>query len=58
MELVDDATPDLQYIQRNGIGIKTDSQTPVEEQHWIGTAAQTDAIYRSPAQSFESVLNL
>ena len=57
MESVDDAGPDLQDIQRNGIGIKTDSQTPIEE-HWIGMAAETDALFRSPVQRFESVLNL
>jgi len=56
MESVDDASPDLQYIQRDG-GIKTNSQTPIEE-HWIGMAAETDALFRSPAQRFESVLNL
>lgn len=57
MESVDDASPDLQYIQRNGIGIKTDFQTPIEE-HWIGRAAETDSLFRSPVQRFESVLNL
>ena len=57
MESVDDASPDLQYIQRNGVGIKSDSPPPVEE-HWIGTAAETDALFRSPVQRFESVLNL
>jgi hypothetical protein len=57
MESVDDAGPDLQDIQRNGIGIETDSQTPIEE-HWIGVAAETEALFRSPVQRFESVLNL
>src|ERR1041384_1921066 len=57
MELVDDAGPDLQDIQRNGIGIETDSQTAIEE-HWIGVAAKTEALFRSPVQRFESVLNL
>jgi len=57
MESVDDVGPDLQDIQRNGIEIKTDSQTPIEE-HWIGMAAATDALFRSPVQRFESVLNL
>jgi hypothetical protein len=57
MESVDDASPDLQYIQRNGIGFKTDAQTRIEE-HWIGMAAETDALFTSPVQRFESVLNL
>ena len=57
LESVDDASSDLQYVQRNGIGIKIDSQTPIEE-HWIGMAAETDALFRSPRQRFESVLNL
>jgi hypothetical protein len=57
MESVDDVGPDPQDIQRNGIEIKTDSQTPIEE-HWIGMAAETDALFRSPVQRFESVLNL
>lgn len=57
MESVDDANPDLQYVQRNGIGIKTYAQTHIEE-HWIGMAAETDALFRSPVQRFESVLNL
>jgi hypothetical protein len=57
MESVDDASPDLQYVQRSSIGIKADSQTPIGE-HWIGMAAETDALFRSPRQRFESVLNL
>jgi hypothetical protein len=57
MESVDDVGLDLQHIQRNGIGIKADSQTPIEE-HWIGGAAETNALFRSPVQRFESVLNL
>ena len=57
MESVDDVGLDLQHIQRNGIGIKADSRTPIEE-HWIGGAAETSALFRSPVQRFESVLNL
>jgi hypothetical protein len=57
MESVDDAGPDLQYIQRNAIGIKSDSQTLIEK-HWIGMAAESDALFRSPVQRFGSVLNL
>jgi len=57
MESVDDVGPDLQDVQRNGSGIKIDSQAPIEE-HWIGMAAETDALFRSPVQRFESVLNL
>lgn len=57
MESVDDAGPDLHYIQRNGVGIKADLQRLIEK-HWIGIAAESDDLFRSPVQHFESVLNL
>jgi hypothetical protein len=57
MESADDAVPDLQYAQRNSIGIKSDFQTPVKK-HWIRIPVETNAPIRSPVHLFGSVMNL
>ena len=57
MESADDAVPDLQYAQRNSVGIKSDPQTPVEK-HWIRIPVETNAPIRSPVHLFGSVMNL
>jgi hypothetical protein len=55
-EFPEDSFPDG-YAQRNGMDLKTDGQ-PAIEVVCVALARETDAIFGSPVQVSQSVLNL
>jgi len=57
MEVPDDTVSDLQHAQQSSIGIKTAPKISLEE-HWVASQFETAAVFGSPFNLSESVLNL